>query len=428
VTKFATAGGGSELREAVGLALDALRRNPLRSFLTILGIVIGVSTVIAISAVVNGLNSNVVGSVEALGSNIVICYRFSWATLGRLPPEVIQRKYLKAEWAEDLKQLPHVETAAPSARIFNPELGAGTANVRRGDVRAKNVILQGNTPAVAQIFNFDLERGRFFNDTDMDHHLPVVVLGHDTAETLFPGRNEDPIGQEVLLEGHAFTVIGVAAPQKQAFGNGKNPEDNIAILPLTTMLGLHPEFKDFVLFVKATDAKFVPLVVDEVRDHLRRVRRLSSDKPDDFAIFTPDAFIDLWKQISSGIFVVMFAVGSVALLVGGIGVMNIMLVSVTERTREIGVRKAIGATRNNILTQFLVEAMTLAAVGGVIGEIFGSLVGLAVRFFVSGLPASISPFWLVIGFSISAMIGIFFGVYPAWKAARLSPVEALRYE
>jgi len=419
--------GFSEVKEAVGLALDALKRNPLRSFLTILGIVIGVSTVIAISAVVNGLNSSVIDSVEALGSNIVICYRFSWATFGRLPADILQRKELKAEWAQDLAKLPHVQTAAPSLRIFHPELGAGTSDVRRGDIRAKNVILQGNPPEIADVFNLDLERGRWFNGTDLEHRTPVVVLGHDTAETLFPG-GQDPLGQEVLLEGQVFAVVGVAGPQKQAFGNGKNPEDNIAIVPLTVMQKMHPEYHDYVLFVKARGAQDVPLVVDEVREYLRRMRRLPSSKPDDFAIFTPDAFIDLWKQISGAIFVVMFAVGSVALLVGGIGVMNIMLVSVTERTREIGVRKAIGARRNNILLQFLLEAVTLASIGGAIGIVLGSALGLSVRLVFSGLPTSISPSLVLTGFSISAMIGIFFGVYPAWKAARLNPVEALRYE
>ncbi len=419
--------GSSELKEAIGLALDALRRNPLRSFLTILGIVIGVSTVIAISAAVNGLNSNVIGSVEAMGSNIVICYRFSWATFGRLPPDVLQRKELKAEWAEGLANLPHVEAATASARISRPEFGAGSSNVRRGGIHAKNVIMEGDTPAIAQIRNLDLEEGRWFNDTDMEHRSPVTVLGHDTAETLFPA-GEDPIGQEVLIEGTVFTVAGVAAQQKQAFGGGTNPEDNVAFLPLTTMQKLHPEFKDYVLFVKATDAQYVPAVVDEVREYLRRMRRLPSDKPDDFAIFTPDAFLDLWTQISSGIFVVMFAVGSVALLVGGIGVMNIMLVSVTERTREIGVRKAIGARRSNILMQFLLEATTLSAIGGVIGIVVGSLLGLSVRLVFPALPTSISLFWVLAGFTVSAMIGIFFGGYPAWKAARLNPVEALRYE
>jgi putative ABC transport system permease protein len=419
--------GLHEFKEAVELAFDALRRNPMRSFLTVLGIVIGVSTVIAIGAVVNGLNTNVVGQIESLGSNVIICYRFSFVTLGRRPAEELQRKELKAEWAEGLAHLPHVAAAAPSARIQNPELGAGTSYVRRGQVRVKNVILQGNTPSIAEINDLNVENGRFFNDTDQQHRSSVVVLGWDTADALFPAH-EDPIGKEVLAEGKVFTVIGVLAHQGQAFGNGKNPNDNIAVFPLLTLLRLHPEYKDYAIFVKADDANNIPEVVDEVRDYLRRMRRLPSNKPDDFAVFTTDSFIDLWKQISDGIFAVMFAVGSVALLVGGIGIMNIMLVSVTERTREIGIRKAIGARRGNILTQFLLEAVTLAVIGGVVGEILGALLGLSVRVFYPALPASISLFWVVLGFSVSALIGVFFGVYPAWKAASLNPVEALRYE
>ena len=419
--------GWHELREAVELAFDALRRNPTRSFLTVLGIVIGVSTVIAIGAVVNGLNTNVVNQVESLGSNVIICYRFSFVTLGRRPAEELQRKELKAEWAEGLARLPHVVAAAPSARIQNNEFGTGTSFVRRGDLRVKNVILQGNSPSIQDINNLDLAAGRFFNDIDQQHRSPVVVLGSDTADALFPAH-EDPLGKEVLVEGQGFTVVGVLAHQGQAFGNGKNPNDNIAIFPLSTFLRIHPEYKDYALFAKVDDAKNMPEVVDEVRDYLRRMRRLPSDKPDNFAVFTTDSFIDLWKQISDGIFALMFAVGSVALLVGGIGVMNIMLVSVTERTREIGVRKAIGARRANILLQFLFEAVTLAVIGGVIGELLGSALGLSVRVFFPALPASISLFWVVLGFSVSALIGIFFGVYPAWKAASLNPVDALRYE
>ncbi|MCL6481761.1 MAG: ABC transporter permease [Firmicutes bacterium] len=419
---------GSEVKEAVLLALDAIRRHKLRSGLTILGVVIGVSTVVAVSSVILGLNANVIGSIESLGSNIIICYKHPWTSLGRPPSEWFTRKELKAEWAEEIARLPHVVAVAPSLRIFHPMFGAGTSFVRRGAYRAKNVILQGNPPSIQEIFNIELARGRWFTESDMAHRTPVVVLGHDLARTLFPNPWEDPIGQEVLIEGKAFTVVGVAERQKQALGTGANPEDNIAILPLSTMEKLHPEYRDYVLFVKASSGETLPQVVDAVRDLLRRKRRLSSNQPDDFAIFTPDAFVELWQQISYGIFALMFAVSSVALLVGGIGVMNIMLVSVTERTREIGIRKAIGAKRRNILWQFLLEAVTLVSVGGVVGILLGAALGLGVRLAFPSLPAEISPGWVLLAFGACAVIGILFGIYPAAKAARLDPVVALRYE
>jgi putative ABC transport system permease protein len=424
---MANRGGFGEFKEAIGLALDVLRRNVLRSFLTILGIMIGVTTIIVIGAVINGLNSNVMGDIQSLGSSTIIVSKFSWATLGRLSPKVLQRKDLNPDWAEGLEQLPHVVAAGPVSQIENYAVGAGSSEVRRGNFRAKNVILQGQGPAYANISNLNLAQGRFFNNTDEEHHSPVTVLGHITADTLFPS-GESPLGLEVLLEGHDFTVIGVLDERKQAIGTGENPEDNIALVPFSMIRKLHPEFKNVVLMAKADTTENLPLVVDETREYIRRMRKLASDQDDDFAILTTDTFLDLWKQISSGIFIVMLAVGSVALLVGGIGVMNIMLVSVTERTREIGVRKAIGARRANILLQFLLEAVTLAGIGGVIGVLLGSSIVLCIRLAFSSFPATVSPMLVLLGVSVASMIGIFFGVYPAWKAARLNPVEALRYE
>jgi putative ABC transport system permease protein len=413
--------------EEVVLALDTLRKNPLRSALTILGIVIGITTVITVSAMINGLNDNVLAGIRELGSDTIICYRFPWASLSRPPSEWFNRKELQPEWAADIERLTHVSAASPSMRIFMPQFGAGTADVRRGQFRAKNVILQGNSPSIYRIFDMKLQFGRPFDENDTEHRSPVVMLGYNTVRTLFPGAPSDSIGKEVTLNGQLFTVIGTMERRRQGISGGSNPEDNIAVMPVTTLRKLYPNQKDYVIFVKAADPKDVGEAVDETRELLRRKRRLSSGKPDDFAIFTSDYFLDLWNKISSLIFILMFAVASVGLVVGGIGVMNIMLVSVTERTREIGVRKAIGAKRNNILAQFLIEAVTLSAVGGVIGVLLGSGVTLTLRYGLS-VPANLSVFWIITALVLCALIGIVFGVYPAWKAAGLDPVEALRYE
>ncbi|MBS1840400.1 MAG: ABC transporter permease [Acidobacteria bacterium] len=417
-----------EIKDQVALALDTLRKNPLRSALTILGIVIGITTVIAVSSLINGLNENVLGGIRDLGSDTVIAYRFPWASLSRPPSEWFTRKELQPEWAEDIARLPHVKAASPSMRIFRPQFGSGTADVRRGAYRAKNVILQGNQPSIGEIFDIKIEHGRMFNETDAEHRAAVVCLGYDTAHILFPeGGEEAAIGKEVTIDGQLFTVIGTMEKRRQGISGGANPEDNIAFLPVTTLRKLYPNQKDYVIFAKASDPSQVSQAVEEIRDLLRRKRRLSNDKPDDFAIFTSDYFLDLWNKISFLIFLLMFCISAIGLLVGGIGVMNIMLVSVTERTREIGVRKAIGAKRSNIMLQFLIEAVTLSAVGGVLGVTFGAMLSLLMKY-GAHMSAQISGFWVVTALVLCAMIGIGFGIYPAWKAARLDPVEALRYE
>ncbi len=416
-----------ELREAVGLAFDSLRRNTLRSVLTVLGIVIGVATVIAVSAVVNGLNNQIVGAVESLGSNVIMAYRFQWASLGRPPSDWLNRPDLQPQWAGDIAKLPHVVAAGAGLRVFQPQFGAGVTTVRYKGHDAENVILEGDPPSFQEIWNLNISHGRWFNETDEEHRRLVVVLGYDTAKTLFPNPDDNPLGRQVTIKGQVFTVVGVTARSKQ-ISFGSNAEDNKAMMPLAAMEKLFPANRDYVLFAKADSAGNVDQVVAEIRELLRRKRQLLPSQPDNFAVFTLSVFIDVWKELTVALFAAMFAVGSVALMVGGIGVMNIMLVSVTERTREIGVRKAVGARRGNILAQFLLEAATLSTIGGVLGVLLGAGMGLSLRFVFPSLPARISPFWVLVGLGVSGLVGIFFGVYPAWKAARLDPVTALRYE
>jgi putative ABC transport system permease protein len=252
------------------------------------------------------------------------------------------------------------------------------------------------------------------------------VLGHDTAEELFGA--EDPIGKDLAIESGLYTVIGVLDKRKQPFGGGKNPNDNAAFFPLTTFHNLHPEDLDMWVSVKYDDPKNKALVEEEIRELLRIRRKVKVQADDDFEIFGPDSLTKLWGQLTGGLVAFMIAVSSVGLMVGGVGVMNIMLVSVTERTREIGVRKAIGATKRTILTQFTMEAVTLCAVGGVVGVVVGAVLTWIVYFLPIGLPATLSATWVIIGFTVSCGIGLVFGIYPAWKAANLDPIEALRYE
>ena len=287
----------------------------------------------------------------------------------------------------------------------------------------QNTILEGDTPSEKDVSELELREGRFFQDLDQTRFARVTVLGSDTADQLFPGQSA--VGKEVQADGMVFTVIGVLAPQKQPFGGGKNPQDNKAMFPITTFHRMHPEQLDYWITLKYDDPKYRPLVEDELTELLRRRRKVANAAPDNFAIFGTDSLTRLWNQITGGLFLLLFALSSVALLVGGVGVMNIMLVSVTERTREIGIRKAIGATKQTILAQFTLEAITLCAVGGVIGVLIGSVIALGLHFL---LPSLLSPLWVAAAFASSCGIGLLFGIYPAWKAASLNPIEALRYE
>jgi putative ABC transport system permease protein len=411
--------------ESIRMALETVRTNKLRSGLTILGIVIGVTTVITISSIIGGLNANVQGWVNSLGSNVL--WIFHMPVIGVRPTaEMLARKRMTLEDALAMRDLPHVVTTNAGIRHFNPIFNVGVIGVKYGTKKAQGTMLEGDTTAYKDVQEFNLTEGRMFTEGEDERGANVVILGHDTAQKLF--GNESAIGKEVGIEGDLFTVIGVSEKLKQAFGGGDNPEDNKAIFPLRTFRKLHPEDKDVWISVKYDDPRNRSLVEDEIRDLLRRRRKVATWKPDDFEIFAPDTIARLWNQLTGGLAIFMVAVSSVGLMVGGVGVMNIMLVSVTERTREIGVRKAIGATRRNILIQFTMEATTLCAIGGIIGILVGGAITLLIRALVAALPASMSPMWAVIGFTVSCAIGLIFGIYPAWKAANLDPIEALRYE
>jgi len=414
-----------QTRESIKMALDTLRANKLRSGLTILGIVIGVTTVITISSAINGLNKRVSDWITSAGTNVF--WVFHMPMIGVNPTtEMLTRKKLTIDDALALRAQPHVIATDAARQHVNRQFHVGDVSVKYNGRKVSGAFLEGATGQLPVVFDIPMQAGRFWTDGEDERHAHVCVLAHDTAEELF--INDDPIGKEVNVATGLFTVIGIVEKRKQPFGTGKNPADNGVYFPLGTFYNLYPEIKDTFISVRYDDQKNKALVEDEIREILRIRRKVKVEAPDNFEIMSPDSLSRLWDQLTGGLVLFMIAVSSVGLMVGGVGVMNIMLVSVTERTREIGIRKAMGATKQMILTQFTTEAVTLCAVGGILGVATGAVLTWIVYFLPIGLPATLSPLWVLIGFGVSCAIGLLFGIYPAWKAANLDPIEALRYE
>ncbi|MFZ0807664.1 MAG: ABC transporter permease [Candidatus Sulfotelmatobacter sp.] len=412
--------------EIIQMAVDTIRSNKLRSALTVLGIVIGVGVVIGVSSIGRGLDDNVRDLVASIGSNIIFVFHVEPFTFGRMTQEMRTRKEMTYDDAMAIRDLPHVKAVSAGLRLFRPDLGIGSYSVKYQDRKAKNTVLEGDMAEAKDVFDLPMASGRWISDVDDEHRAPVVVVCYETQHELF--GDEDPLGKEINIEGRLFVVIGTVKKIKSVFGGGKDPNDNRVIMPLRTFRTLHPEMKQHWISVKATSHDDMPKAMDEIRELLRRRRKVLFDQPDNFAILTSDSLTDVWNQLTGALVIGMFAISSVGLVVGGVGVMNIMLVSVTERTREIGVRKAVGARKRDILLQFTLEAIMLTAVGGIVGVLFGALVVWVIPMLWPSLPARLSMFWVTFGFCSAAGVGLVFGIYPAWKAANLDPIESLRYE
>ncbi len=412
-----------DIYENLKMALSTLRANKLRSFLTVIGVVIGVWTVMAIASIISGIDVAVEKEIESLGTRSIFVSKFDIGIrTGALTREERMRKDLTLEDAMAIKGLPAVEVADFFLDISNDPFGKKIL-VTNGGKTSAAINLSGTLPGYEVAGIRKMNRGRFFTSFENETNQEVCIIGSSVADNFFPYGS--PIGRTLQIGGREFRVIGDLLPRENLFGGGGNNDENsIIFMPLGVARKFRPNAKDVTITAVARAGQ-IEEAKDQIADLMRVRRRVPFDQPNNFALTTADSIIGKFRDITFGVAIAMIAISSVGLMVGGIGVMNIMLVSVTERTREIGVRKAIGARRADILWQFLIEAMTLTGVGGLIGLLFGWATTMLIRMFIP----SYVPIWAPIaGFVASVGIGLIFGLWPAWKAARLDPIEALRYE
>ncbi|HYW44756.1 MAG TPA: ABC transporter permease [Bryobacteraceae bacterium] len=412
MTKLALANG-------VVLAFQTIRSHKLRAFLTVLGVIIGTGTIIGVAAILTGFDASIASVLRSFGPNSIIVFKFGVGPrTGRLSPEERARKNLTYQNAADIRE--RCKSVEDVSTMLFPNHGPINVHYKGNDMY--DVDLFGVEEAYARGGQVDLHLGRFFVDAESRRRLPVAVIGQGIEKGLY--ANLDPIGKTILVDGHEFMVIGtMLRPAASFFGD----TDNRVLLPYGTMQKMFPNARENAIVVTAKEG-LLPEAMDEVRTVLRVDRRVPYGKPDDFALSTAEQMVADFRQITAMTFLVMAVLSSIGLLVGGIGVMNIMLVSVTERTYEIGIRKAIGARRADILIQFLLEAAALTGLGGIAGILFGWIISLISRLVFTSIPASVPMWSAVLGIVMSVGVGLFFGIWPANKASRLDPVVALRYE
>jgi putative ABC transport system permease protein len=409
--------------DTLRMALDNLRGHKLRSVLTVLGVVIGVLVVVVIASILTGLRKNIVTMIEDYGTNNIFAFHLSTGPqLGPRDRAEFRRRPLRPEDGEAIRQrAPAVEDVAHTAFLWLPDR---TLAYRGAKYRQASI--EGVSTNYLRVVNFVLREGRFFSEDENDGRRNVMVIGTNVAEALFPHKSV-VAGTELTFAGQPFRVVGVLEKRRGGF-LGENEDDNLVLMPFRTARKIAPQTSEWMMLIARARAGQLGEALDQMEEVLRRQRRVRYREPNDFDLSTADRFIEQFDAITATLGLVAIAISGVGLLVGGIGVMNIMLVSVTERTQEIGVRKALGARRGDIVRQFLFEAITLTFLGGLIGVALAFLMGRLLLVLLPALPSEIPPWAVAAGLSVSIGVGLVFGVWPARRAAALDPVEALRYE